>query len=105
MRAGHSRDGGVLAVNASWVQALIAAGATAVAAFGAWLIARHRNSGSIETSDAATLWKESNAMRKEAIEGWKQCRTAAELLRVELAAALVEMAKLRQQLRNSGGAQ
>lgn len=30
-----------------------------------WLIARRNTSGSISTSDAASLWAESNALRKE----------------------------------------
>lgn len=44
---------------------LAGAAAALITAFVSYLIARRTNSGSVDTSDAAVLWAESQAMRKE----------------------------------------
>ena len=62
------------------------AGAAIATALVSYLIARRNNSGTIDTSDAATLWAESQAMRKE-------LRDEVVSLRTELAAVKKELIK------------
>jgi hypothetical protein len=53
-------------VGAITTEALLIGLATALAgALGTYIVARRRMSGSIKTSEATSLWEESQAMRKE----------------------------------------
>lgn len=51
-------------MNALYTSLFVLAGIV-ITKFVEWLIARRTTSGSISTSDAATLWAESNSLRKE----------------------------------------
>lgn len=61
-----------------------AALATGVAGY---FVARRKNSGSIDTSDAATLWAESQAMRKELRDEVVELRNEVVILKKELISA------------------
>lgn len=81
-----------------------AIGATAVA-FGTYFVARRQGSGRIATSDAATLWAESQAMRRELREevvGLRKevlsLRQALDSTRSQLTAAHAEAGTLRHEL-------
>lgn len=62
-------------------QLILTIAAPIATAIGAYIIARRTTSGSVDTSDAATLWAESQAIRKE--------------LRDEIVALRADGAKLR----------
>lgn len=70
-------------------------GATALVS---WLLGRRRESGSISTSDAATLWAESQAMRRELREEVVARREEVVHLREDLASAKSEVVGLRGEL-------
>jgi len=67
---------------------LISAGITvlvsAISAGSAYLIARRTTRGTVDTSEAATLWAESQAMRRELREEVVQLRAEAATLRQEI---------------------
>ena len=48
-----------------WLTPVLVFAGVVVSGLVTYSIARHNNSGSISTSDAASLWKESNALRQE----------------------------------------
>lgn len=55
--------------------AAIAASGAVLAALGTYLIGRRQTSGTIKTSEASTLWTESQAMRKELRDEVERLRT------------------------------
>lgn len=64
--------------------ALFGAIAAVVAAAGTYLIARRKNSGTISSSDAETLWREAEQMRTTYREEAVQLRSEGVLLRTEV---------------------
>lgn len=48
-----------------WITPLLVFAGVVVSGFATYLIARRNSSGNISTSDAASLWKESNQLRAE----------------------------------------
>lgn len=71
-----------------YIAALFALAGASSAAIAAWLVARRKASGRIETTEAATLWEESQAMRKE-------LREEAVVLRQEVLAMREEAVAMR----------
>jgi peptidoglycan hydrolase CwlO-like protein len=65
--------------------------AAALATLGTYMVARRRTSGQIATSDAATLWKESQQMRKE-------LRDEVLVLRVEVLGLRTEIKELKAEI-------
>lgn len=59
-----------------------------------WLIARRNNSGSISTSDAASLWAESNALRAEYKDRAEKLEAQLEEVNLKLKSVMDEMTKL-----------
>lgn len=66
--------------------------AAVITAFVTYLIARRQSSGRVGTSDAATLWEESQAMRKE-------LRDEVRELRIEISQNRKEIDQLRTRIR------
>lgn len=59
-----------------------------------YLVARRSNSGSISTSDAASLWAESNSLRAEYKERAEKLEAQLEEVNTKLQSVLEEMTKL-----------
>lgn len=74
---------------AVWV-ALLAFVGVVFTALGGYFIAKRVNSGSIDTSAAADLWQESQAMRKELRDETVDLRGQLDALRSDFAAAATE---------------
>lgn len=66
-------------------------GGGALTAFVAWRVSKRQHSGSVDTSEAASLWAESQAMRQE-------LRAEVIASRGELSSLRVELAEVRTQL-------
>lgn len=60
-----------------------------------YLIAKRNTSGSISTSDAASLWKESNALRQEYRQRAEDLEKQLEAVNTKLQAVMDELGKLR----------
>lgn len=60
-----------------------------------YLVARRNNSGSISTSDAASLWKESNDLRQEYRQRAEQLEKQLEEVNNKLQTVMGELTKLR----------
>lgn len=71
--------------------AVLAVLGTAVTGLAAWAVARRATSGSVKTSEAESLWAESQAMRKE-------LRDEATASRAELLALRAELSGVRTSL-------
>lgn len=76
-----------------------------ITATGSWLLARRTNSGTIDTTQAATLWEESRAMRAELRDQVARlhaeadnAQAAATRLEAEVGALRREVAQLRKEL-------
>jgi len=77
---------------------------TLVTQLGIWLIARRAKSGRIDTSEAATLWAESQAIRTELREELAELRRENENLRRENADLKMEVAAIRRQIGGTASA-
>lgn len=60
-----------------------------------WFVAKRTTSGSISTSDAASLWEESNNLRKEYRERAEQLEEQLQKVNNELQRVMGELTKLR----------
>jgi peptidoglycan hydrolase CwlO-like protein len=78
--------------------AIIGVLGTVTVALVTYLVARRQNSGRIATSDASTLWVESQAMRKELRDEVLLLRTDVRELRTEIQALKEEIDRLRVRL-------
>jgi len=78
--------------------AVVALFGTIATGFGTWLVARRSTSGSVRTSEAETLWSESQAIRTELREEVKGLRLSVDQLRVEVRDCHTDGAALRQRL-------
>lgn len=67
----------------------------ATSSFVTWLIAKRSTSGSISTSDAASLWAESNKLRKEYRDRAETLEKQLEEVNDKLQAMTEELTKLR----------
>ena len=76
---------------------VIAAIAAVVAAIGTYLEVRRRLSGSIQTSEASTLWQESTALRKRLDEELAVMRSQIEKMAEEMAALGEELRSVTQE--------
>jgi len=80
---------------AVWAVPLLVGVLTAlIAAVGGYVVARRRNSGTVRTSEAATLWAESNQMRQELREEVVHLRQECESLRAEVIRLRAEVTRL-----------
>ena len=66
-----------------------------ITATGAYMIAKRKTSGSISTSEAATLWKESNELRQEYRKRAEQLEERLEEVNKKLQSVMEELGKLR----------
>lgn len=78
-----------------WVAPVLVLVGIAVSSAVTWLIARRTTSGSISTSDAASLWAESNALRKEYRERAETLERQLEEVNTKLQTMTEELGKLR----------
>lgn len=69
-----------------------------IAAIGGYMIAKRTTSGSIDTTDAATLWKESQAMRQELRDEVVALRKKADTNELEIVALKKENAELKKRV-------
>lgn len=69
-----------------------------------WLVARRSKSGRIDTSEAATLWAESQAIRGELRAEVAELRKENEVLRRENADLKAEVAAIRRQIGGTASA-
>lgn len=79
------------------IVALIGAIAAVIASAGTYLIARRKNSGTVSSSDAETLWAEANQMRTIYREEAVQLRAEGLLLRTEVTGLRQDVIVLRQE--------
>lgn len=81
------------------IQLLMAVGGGSLAVgVSAYMVARRQNSGRVETSDAATLWAESQAMRKELRDEVASLRREVSEMAAEIRGLRSEIRILRQRL-------
>jgi hypothetical protein len=80
------------------VVALLGAVGVGVTALGTYLVARRQASGDVGTSDAATLWKESQEMRRELRDEVIRLRADVTRLELEIHRQSQEIRKLRERL-------
>lgn len=85
------------------VLGLIGGAGAGLGALVTYLVARRHSSGQIGTSDAATLWKESQEMRKELRDEVLLLRTDVSGLREEIRSLKQEIDRLRQRLSHAEG--
>lgn len=69
-----------------------------ISGFVAYIVARRQRSGRIDTTEAETLWAESQAMRKELRDEAENCRGEVLALREEMVAVREEASVMRQEL-------
>jgi hypothetical protein len=85
-------------IPAAIVAGVIGGAGAVAAAFITYLVARRQSSGRIATSDAATLWAESQSMRKELRDECESLRGEVGTLRGEVVFLRGEVSRLRQRL-------
>lgn len=78
-----------------WLTAALVFAGVVVSSFFSYFIARRNNSGSISTSDAKSLWDESNKLRQEYRERAESLEKQLEEVNARLQSVLDELAKLR----------
>lgn len=86
-------------MNSTILAALLAVAAAMAAAVGTYLVARRQTSGRIDTSDAKTLWEESQQMRAELRAEVLTLRAEASRLRAEVGHLNLEIQGLRDEIR------
>lgn len=77
-----------------WVTPLLVFAGVVVSGGVTYLVARRSTSGSISTSDAASLWAESNALRAEYKDRAEKLEAQLEEVNSKLQAVMDEMTKL-----------
>lgn len=78
-----------------WLTAVLVFAGVVVSGVVSYLIARRNSSGSISTSDAKSLWDESNALRKEYRERAEALEKQLEEVNTRLQAVMDELTHLR----------
>ena len=84
------------------VVALAASFGATVAALSAYLVSRRQTRGTIRTSDAASLWKESQDMRLELRDEVVRLRQDLQVLRDQIAGLETEVRRCKQLLGRRG---
>jgi peptidoglycan hydrolase CwlO-like protein len=79
----------------AWLSSVLVLVGIAVSSFVTWAIAKRSTSGSISTSDAASLWAESNALRKEYRDRAETLEKQLEEVNSKLQTMTDELTKLR----------
>lgn len=64
----------------------------------AYVVSKRQRSGRIDTTEAETLWAESQAMRKELRDEAENCRGEVLILRTEMVAVRTEASVMREEL-------
>lgn len=78
-----------------WLVPLVAAVGVILSSIVTWAISKRTASGSISTSDAASLWAESNALRQEYRDRAEQLEKQLEEVNGKLQTVMDELSKLR----------
>ena len=78
-----------------WLTPFLVFAGVVVSGVVTYFIARRNTSGSISTSDAASLWKESNDLRKEYRERAENLEKQLEAVNTKLESVMDELGKLR----------
>lgn len=78
-----------------WVAPILVLVGIIISSWVTWLVARRTTSGSISTSDAASLWAESNALRKEYRDRAEQLEAQLEEVNAKLRTVMDELSNLR----------
>ena len=81
-----------------WVPVVLGVVGALVSAAGAYIIAKRQRSGRIDTTEAETLWAESQAMRTELRNRAETLEAEVIALRAELAAQRIESAAMREEM-------
>lgn len=82
----------------AWVPVVLGVAGAALSALAAWAIARRQRSGTIETTEAQTLWSEGQAMRQELRAEAVVLREEVQALRSEAVACRDEAGRMRVEL-------
>jgi hypothetical protein len=85
-------------VNEFLVGILTLAGVVVTAA-GSWIIAKHRLSGKVDTTDAAVLWQEGKDLRDFLVSRIEAQSAEIAALKIEVRECKHEVANLRQELK------
>lgn len=78
-----------------WITSGLVFAGVVVSGIVTYLIARRTSSGNISTSDAASLWKESNALRQEYRDRAEQLEEQLKAVNAKLQSVMDELGKLR----------
>lgn len=78
-----------------WLTPVLVFAGVVVSGVISYFIARRNNSGSISTSDAASLWEESNSLRQEYRERAEKLEAQLEEVNTKLQTVTEELSKLR----------
>lgn len=81
-----------------WVPIILGVVGAVISGAVAYTIAKRQRSGRIDTTEAETLWAESQAMRKELRDEAEICRAEVSTLRTEMVAIRTESAAMREEL-------
>lgn len=79
----------------SWLTPVLIFAGVVVSGLVTYIIARRNNSGSISTSDAASLWKESNTLRQEYRERAESLEKQLEAVNTKLQSVMDELGTLK----------
>lgn len=80
---------------AEWITPVLVFAGVVVSGLVTYFIARRNNSGSISTSDAASLWKESNDLRQEYRQRAESLEAQLTAVNTRLQSVMDELGKLR----------
>lgn len=80
---------------ATWITALLGFAGVVLGVSVTYFIARRTTSGNISTSDAASLWKESNDLRKEYRERAESLEKQLEIVNSKLQSVMDALGNLR----------
>lgn len=78
-----------------WLTPFLVFAGVVVSGIVTYFIARRNTSGNISTSDAASLWQESNTLRKEYRERAENLEKQLEAVNTKLQSVMDELGKLR----------
>lgn len=78
-----------------WIAPVLVLVGIIISSVATWLIARRSTSGNISTSDAASLWAESNSLRAEYKDRAEKLEQRLEEVNIQLQTVMAELSKIK----------
>lgn len=78
-----------------WITPILVFAGVIVSGGGTYLVARRNTSGSVSTSDAASLWKESNDLRQEYKDRAEKLEERLEEVNTQLTEVMAQLTELK----------